>query len=114
MERARKKALTRAWLERERSRGVFAVRCAASGQVWVASCRNLDSQKNATWFMLRQGGHPNPKVQAAWREHGEGAFAYEILEHLSDEGFTPAGFNDRLKTRARHWREELGADALAG
>jgi len=114
MEKARKKALARAWQERERSQGVFVVRCTPTGQVWVSSTRNLDSQKNAVWFMLRQGGHPNPKVQAAWREHGEAAFAFEIVEELSEDGFTPAGFNDRLKLRARHWREALCADALTG
>jgi hypothetical protein len=114
VEKARKKEIARAWLERDRVQGVFAVRCAASGQAWVASTRNLDKQQNGVWFMLRQGGHPNPAVQAAWREHGEGAFIYEILETLDEGDSTRTGFADRLKARERHWREVLGAGALTG
>jgi hypothetical protein len=114
MERARKKALTRAWLERERSQGVFAVRCGASGQAWVSSTTDLGSKKGGLWFILRMGDHPNPEVQAAWREHAEAAFSFEILEALSEEASTSAGFKDRLKTRERHWRGALGAPALVG
>ena len=114
MDKARKKEIARAWLERARSQGVFAVRCTASGQTWVSSTRNLDSQKNSVWFTLRLGGHPNTKAQAAWLEHGEASFEYEIVEEVSEEGSTPTGFKDRLKARERHWREALGAQALVG
>lgn len=114
MDRARKKEITRAYAERKRVQGVFAVRCAASGEVWVASSRNLDTQKNGVWFALRMGGHPNKAVQAAWDAHGEGAFAYEIVEELSDDDLTPMGFRDLLKAREREWREALGAGPLVG
>jgi hypothetical protein len=114
MEKARKREIARAYTERTRVQGVFAVRCAASGEAWVSSSRNLDTQKNGVWFMLRTGGHPNKAVQAAWNTHGEDAFAYEIIEELSSETLTPMGFSDLLKTRERHWREALGAGALVG
>ena len=114
MDNARKKELARAWVERDRQQGVFAVRCRAGGEVWVSSTRNLDTRRNAVWFALRQGGHPNKTVQAAWDAHGEGEFAYEILEQMSEEGFTPSGFNDRLKERERHWQAKLAADRLVG
>jgi hypothetical protein len=114
MDKARKKEIAREWLERERSQGVFAVRCAATGQVWTSSTPNLDRQRNSVWFTLRLGTHPNRDIQAAWNTHGEGAFAYEIVEAVEEEGFTTAGFKDRLKDRERHWREALGAKALVG
>jgi hypothetical protein len=114
MEKARRKDLTRAYAERERHQGVFAVRCRPSGQVWVSASRNLDTQRNAVWFGLRTGGHPNRALQAAWQAHGEAAFDYEILEALSAEGLTPMGLADRLRERERAWREKLGAPAVAG
>ena len=114
MDKARKREIARAYAERKRVQGVFAVRCAASGEVWVASSRNLDTQKNGVWFMLRMGGHPNKVVQAAWNAHGEDAFTYEIVEELSDEDHTAMGFRDLMKARERDWREALGAGALAG
>jgi hypothetical protein len=106
MDKARKKEIARAYAERERVQGVFAVRCAASEEVWVSSSRNLDTQKNSVWFALGTGGHPNKAVQAAWNTHGEEAFAYEIVEELSSDLLTPMGLRDLMKA--------LGAGALVG
>jgi hypothetical protein len=114
MEKARKREIARAYAERERVQGVFAVRCAASGEVWVSSSLNLDTQRNSVWFALRMGGHPNKAVQGAWNTHGEAAFAYEIVEALSSDSLTPTGLRDLMKARERHWREALGAGALVG
>jgi hypothetical protein len=114
MEKARKKELTRAYVERERQQGVFAVRCRPTGEAWIGSTRNLDTQQNGVWFSLRHGGHPSKALQAAWREHGEDAFEYEVVEALSEEGMTRLGFGDLLKERERHWRETMGAKALVG
>jgi hypothetical protein len=114
MEKARKKEIARAYVERKRVQGVFAVRCTPSGEVWISSSRNLDTQKNSVWFALRMGGHPNKVAQAAWNTLGEDAFTYEIVEELSDADLTPMGFRDLLKARERDWREVLGAGALVG
>ena len=111
-DKARKKEIAQAWTERKRSQGVFAVRCAASGEVWVDASKNLDSQKNSIWFSLRMGSHRNKAVQAAWNAHGADAFRYDILEEISDEALTPLGVRDLLKIRERHWRERLGAESL--
>ena len=112
LDKARKKEITQAWAERKRSQGVFAVRCVASGEVWVDASRNLDSQSNSIWFSLRQGGHRNKAAQAAWNAHGVDAFVYDVLEEISDEDLTPLGVRDLLKVRERHWREVLGAGSL--
>jgi hypothetical protein len=113
-DKARKKEIAQAWTERVRARGVFAVRCAPSGEVWVAATHNLDTQQNREWFALRSGGHRNKGLQAAWNAHGAEAFAYDIVETITDEDLTPVGLADRLKTRLAHWREALGADLLVG
>jgi hypothetical protein len=114
MDKARRREIARAYAERERVQGVFAVRCAASDEAWVSSSRNLDTQKNSVWFALRMGGHPNKAVQAAWNTHGEEAFVYEIVEEFSSDSLTPMGLRDLMKARERHWREALGAGALVG
>jgi hypothetical protein len=114
VDKARKKEIARAYAERNRTQGVFAVRCVLSGEVWISSTRNLDTQKNSVWFALRMGGHPNKAVQAAWNTHGEAAFTYEIVEELSDEDLTPMGFRDLMRVRERDWREVLGGGALIG
>jgi hypothetical protein len=107
---ARKDAI-RAYKERTPPRGVFAVRCAATGQVWVGAAPTLDTMQNRLWFMLRHGQHRNAALQAAWREHGEAAFRYEILEQLAAE--VPASRQaDVLKARTAYWTAALGAAAV--
>lgn len=114
MDKDRKRELVQAFRERERVQGVFAVRCSTSGEVWVSTSRNLDVQRNGVWSSLRFGGHPNKAVQAAWKAHGEDAFAYEIVEALDQGELSATGFDDLLKVRERYWREALGAKALVG
>jgi hypothetical protein len=91
--------------------GVFAVRCAVSGQVWVGFSRNLDATRNSVWFSLRNGGHRDRALQEEWNAHGEPGFSYELLEKLEDD--VPAlAVSDRLRDRKQHWMSELGARGL--
>jgi hypothetical protein len=54
------------------------------------------------------GGYPNPALQAAWRQHGEAAFTFEVLESLPDE--TLAYIRQTLlKERLAFWRGTLDA-----
>jgi hypothetical protein len=100
--------------ERKVPQGVFAVRCAVSGETWVGHTPNLPQMQNRIWFGLRQGGHPNPALRAAWAAHGEAAFGFEVLEAIDDEGLSAYGRDSLLKDRAAHWRAELGATKIVG
>jgi hypothetical protein len=110
MDNARKKELTRTYKEQKVRPGIFAVRCTASGEAWVAKAPDIDKRQSGLWFQLRMGGFPGKSLQAAWNTHGETAFAFEILEEIRDEneGMIPL----LLKEREAHWRTELGAKAL--
>lgn len=110
MDNARRQELARAYREQKTRQGIFAVRCAATGDVWVAAAPDLDKRQNGLWFQLRMGGFPGRALQQAWNAHGEPAFAFEVLEEISDEnaGMIPL----RLKEREAHWRDTLGAAAL--
>jgi hypothetical protein len=92
-------------------KGVFAVRCLASGEVWVASTGNLTSARTALFFMLRNGSHINKKMQAAWDAHGEAAFEFEILETF-DEDVSPLLLKDLSRDRPKHWLQELNASRV--
>jgi hypothetical protein len=107
----KRKAAITAYKERKQARGVFALRCAASGEVWVGYAPNLDSIQNRFWFTLRLGGHPNSSLQNAWAAHGEPSFAFEVLERLDDDE-QPHFLNDFLKERAVHWQSRLNASLL--
>lgn len=106
----RKEAINK-FKERKPVLGVFAVRCTASGRVWVGASRNLDASKNSTWFGLRHSGHQDKGLQAEWDAFGEDAFRYEVLERLDDD--VPALLVwDVLKERKQRWMTRLNAPGL--
>jgi hypothetical protein len=110
MDHARKKELTRIYKEQKVRPGIFAVRCTASGAVWVAKAPDVDKRQSGLWFQLRMGGFPGKGLQQAWNTHGEGAFAFEVLEEVrhDNEKMIPL----LLDEREAHWRKEMGAAAL--
>ena len=110
----RKRDLAREYKERKQRRGVYAVRCAASGQVWASASPNLDAQQNSLWFQLKLGSHPNRALQDAWRQHGEGAFSFEIAAELSNEDRTPYALKADLKALEADCQEKLSAKAVTG
>ncbi len=108
MDKQQKAELKRAYRERAQRRGVFQVRCAASGEVWVDAAPDLDTIQNRIWFTLRMGSHRNRALQQAWVTHGPEALAYEVVEVLDEdlEGYLLA---TTMKARRAHWLETLGA-----
>jgi hypothetical protein len=107
---ARKEAI-RKFKERKPRLGAYAVRCTASGRVWVGSSRNLDATKNGSWTALRMGSHIEKPLQREWNEHGEPSFQYEILQVLDDD-LQPVEVPDLLKAAKAHWIEQLHAQPL--
>ena len=109
--RESRKAAIRDFKLRPPNRGVFAVRCTASGHVWVGASPNLDAARNATVAALRMGSHRERAIQDAWNAHGEAAFQFEILETL-DPDLVAMSVGDTLKAKKREWAERLSAPAL--
>ena len=114
MSNERKRELVREYKEQKPRRGVCSVTCAPTGQVWVLASPNLDAQERSIWFMLRQGSHINHALQAAWAEHGEQAFKFEVVAELSDEARSDYALRADLKALEAEWRERLDAGKLAG
>lgn len=103
----RKEAI-RQFRERKPPRGVYALRCTATGETWVEASPNLDAARNGQMFMLRHGSHLNPALQAAWNASGGEAFEFTVLEQL-DDGVTSLATRDTLLQRKRHWTAQLAA-----
>ena len=115
MDKASRRDAIRDYKERKPRRGVFAVRCSATGEVWVSASPNLEKQQNSTWFGLRLGSHPNRALQDAWKRHGEDTFGFEILAELaSDADASAYVVRADLKALEAEWRERLGARAVVG
>ncbi len=108
MDKNAKRARIAAYKERKAVAGVFAVRCAPTGQVWVGATPTLDTIQTQLWFGLRLRSAPQHDVQAAWNEHGETAFSFERLDAY-DEETADLTLEAWLKDRAADWRARLGA-----
>jgi hypothetical protein len=111
MKREDRKAAVAAWKERKTPAGVYAVRCAPTGDAWVGASPVRDKIRNRIWFMLRQGGSPHPAMQQAWNAHGEDSFSFDVLEELPEDTSVFAR-DGLLAERGEHWRAELGAEGL--
>jgi hypothetical protein len=108
-----RKAAIQAYKERKAPRGIFAMRCRASGKVWVDSAMDLEAAENRMWFSLRFGGaHVEKTILTEFQVHGRDQFSYEILEKLADD-VAPMALRDLLKERKLHWLAELGAEKLS-
>lgn len=104
-----RKAAINAYKDRKVEPGVYAIRCAPSGEVWVGGWPDIDTIKTRIWFSLRQDTGAKPAMLAAWRQHGEPAFSFDVLERL------PADIPEfararRLKDRVTHWMAALSAE----
>ena len=107
-----KREARRAYKERKAPKGVYAIRCTGSADVWVNSSTHLDTERNSLWAQLRGGAMLNKALQAAWNAHGESSFQYEILETLNDDAAASLFVKDLLSERQKHWQNALGARSL--
>ena len=106
-----RKAAIAAYKERKSIPGIFAVRCAATGQAWVGQTPDLTTVQNRIWFALRQDCSRNRSLQEAWNVQAGEGFALEEIERLDDEdrGYV---LDADVKARLGHWRLKLGALAM--
>ena len=103
-----RKAVTAAYKERKSVPGIFAVRCAGTGQVWVGQTPDLTTAPNRIWFALRQDCSRNRSLQSAWNAQAGEGFMLQELERLDDEdrGYV---LDSHVKARLVFWRATLDA-----
>jgi hypothetical protein len=112
MKQDARKAAVAAYKKRQSQAGLYALTCTPSGERWVGRATDLDTIENRLRFALRRASTPHRSLAAAAREHGEPAFAFEVLARIEDEDASPELIAALLKTRLQYWRETLGAQAI--
>jgi len=109
--KASRRQIAEEFKERKVPQGIYAIRCTATGDVWVGSSTNLNAAQNSQWFQLRGGLHRSASLQQSWTHHTEQVFAFEVLEKF-DEDVSPLLLNDLLRSKKKTWVETLQAQAL--
>ena len=109
-----KKAARAAYKERKQVAGIFAIRCAPSGEVWVGQTLTLLTIQNRLWFMLTHGRTEMASLRAAWSTHGPDNLSFEALERIDDEEILSSPYvrDTLLKERLAHWRATLNASQI--
>lgn len=102
-----RKAAIAAYKKRTAIAGIYALRCAATGEVWVGRAPDLDTVWRRLSFTLTHGASLHASLQAAWRAHGCESFSFEALESIEEE--IDYVRDRRLKQRLDHWCAALGA-----
>jgi hypothetical protein len=97
--------------QRSVPRGVYVIRCSATGRVWAGSSPNLNAVQNSLWFQLRGGLSRHASLQAAWKQYGESTFTLEVLERFDDD-LSPLLLNQQLNDRKKARGGSLGAELL--
>ena len=106
-----RKAAIAACKKRKTIAGIFAVRCAASGEAWVGQALDIETIQNRIWFALRAGSHINRELQQAWSAHGESGLCLETLERLKEDEL-PYVRDTLLRVRASYWRTALNGSQI--
>jgi hypothetical protein len=112
MEQQERKAAAAAFRERKSEPGIYALTCGPTGERWVGRASDVVTVENRLAFALKMASTPHRSLQAAAREHGAGAFHFEVLERLDGEAESEPLIRAQLKKRLDHWREKLGATAI--
>jgi hypothetical protein len=94
--------------KRKSAPGIYAIKCAVTGENWVGAAPDLATINNRLRFTLQQGVHPHPGLQRAWSTRGGDSFCFEELERLTDEEL-PYLRQAALKERLAYWRAALDA-----
>jgi hypothetical protein len=109
MTKEKRKELQLAYKETKWPMGVFGIRNKENGKMLVGSSQNLDKVWNRHHFHLNSGGHPNKELQNDWKQLGEQAFIFEILETVKEKS---EGYQDTkrvLELLEEKWIKEQKA-----
>jgi hypothetical protein len=87
--------------------GVYAVRCAPAGAVWLGASHHVDGTLNRIHFELRQGTHRHAAMAGAWRTHGPDGFVFEVLERVKQRDDPAFDHEAELQTLLALWQSEL-------
>lgn len=64
--------------------GVYAIRCSASGQLYIGGSIAIPTRLAGHEKALRRGRHENKYLQRAWVKYGAEAFECYVIEYVND------------------------------
>lgn len=78
--------------------GIYVIKNMSTGECYVGGASMVQSRARQHLRLLQTNYHHSKIMQASWNNHGESAFAFELLEHCDLR---------KLNARELHWFNEL-------
>ncbi len=103
-----KKAAIREYKLSHRPMGVFQILNKVNGKVFVDSSTNVPGKINRHKFALNHGSHVSQSLQVEWREFGEEAFEFEVLEDVPPRDDPNYDYKADLEFLEELWLAKLG------
>lgn len=101
-----RKELKRQYKEMKTEGGIYQIRNTKNEKIFVTSTPNLKTI-NGRHIELQQGGHRNKHLQDEWKQYGEDAFVFEVLEVLEEKEGSYFDKSYELKKLENKWIEKL-------
>lgn len=102
----RKKELKQIYKETPVEAGVYQIKNTQNEKIFIGSTPNLKTL-NGLKFMLQNDGHKNKELQDEWKQYGEDAFTFEILEKLKKKDEPYFNAKEALRELEEKWLEQL-------
>ncbi|MEC0241374.1 DUF2087 domain-containing protein [Paenibacillus dokdonensis] len=113
MKNQRRKELVDEYMSTPRPMGVLQIRNLENGKIYVTSGTNLPGAINGQKARLHSNYHVSQALQKDWKELGEEAFAFEILEELQPDPQAANDlkqqkiYTDKVAKMEKEWLEKL-------
>jgi len=105
---AERRALSRQARDAFPPMGIYAIRNRASGQLRIASSRNVPGAIRRAGFELRLGSHPDKALQADWKRD-PAAIHFEVIELVKERADPGFDYAAELRALETLYRAELCA-----
>jgi len=105
MDKQRRKELREQFKQIKTYMGVYKITNTVNGKIFIGSSPNLKNRWATIKWQLDMGMHVNSQLQQDWKELGEGAFVYEIIEKKDADKSLDARWE--VKQMEKEWVEKL-------
>ncbi|WML32867.1 GIY-YIG nuclease family protein [Clostridium sp. OS1-26] len=105
MDKKKRKELLEEYKQIKTYMGVTKITNTVSGKIFIAAYPNLKNQWLTIQGKLVMSRHPNSQLQKDWKELGDEAFTYEVLEEKEADEVTDMRWE--LKQIEKPWLEKL-------
>lgn len=88
---------------------VYVITNTITGEQYVGASQHVTYRLHEHKRAMRGGYHPNPRLQSAWKQYGEIAFDFTIIEYVQAENppRCTAAERSELDRLERSWIDKL-------